>query len=126
MFYDNLKEACKNNNTTPTEVLKTLAISTGSLGNWKNGVLPKGEILAKLSTHLNVSADYLLFGTIEKKISTDNLSIDEVNIIEMYRDMSEEGKKELQSALRIIWAENRSIKNKSSISSDEKINTTIA
>ncbi len=126
MFYDNLKEACKNNNTTPTEVLKTLEISTGSLGNWKNGVLPKGEILAKLSTHLNVSADYLLFGTIEKKMSTDNLSIDEVNIIEMYRDMSEEGKKELQSALRIIWAENRSIKNKSSISSDEKINNTIA
>ncbi len=126
MFYDNLKRACKNNNLTPTELLKILNISTGSLGNWKKGVLPKSEILIKISTHLNVSTDYLLFGTIEKNISIDNLSIDELSIIEMYRDINEEAKKELQSVIRIMWAENRNPKSKSSTSLEERINNTIA
>lgn len=124
MFYDNLKKVCEDNKIKPTKLLEILNISTGSLGNWKKGALPKSEILIKISTHLNVSTDFLLFGT--TNMSINNLSIDELNIIEMYRDMNNETKKELQSTMRVMWAENRSPKSKSSTYSEEKINNTIA
>ena len=124
MFYDNLKKVCEDNKIKPTKLLEILNISTGSLGNWKKGALPKSEILIKISTHLNVSTDFLLFGT--TNMSINNLSIDELNIIEMYRDMNNETKKELQSTMRVMWAENRRPKSKSSTYSEEKINNTIA
>ena len=124
MFYDNLKKVCEDNKIKPTKLLENLNISTGSLGNWKKGALPKSEILIKISTNLNVSTDFLLFGA--TNMSINNLSIDELNIIEMYRDMNNETKKELQSTIRVMWAENRSPKSKSSTYSEEKINNTIA
>ena len=60
MFYDQLKKACKANNTTVTELVKELGMATGNVSNWKNGGHPSVEVLKKIANHLNVSADYLL------------------------------------------------------------------
>ena len=112
MFYDNLKKVCEDNKIKPTKLLEILNISTGSLGNWKKGALPKSEILIKISTHLNVSTDFLLFGT--TNMSINNLSIDELNIIEMYRDMNNETRKELHSTVTVMWTESLSPNSESS------------
>lgn len=123
MFYENFQNACKNKNITPTQLLKTLNISTGSLGTWKNGALPRGDILIKLSTHLNVSIDYLIFGKSEgqAKEKISNLSIDEQNLIDIYREVDDYGKHEIQSYMREIWAEHRTAK-KGTLSHSEENN----
>lgn len=65
MFYDQLQEICRTRGIKPTNLLIELNLSTGSLSNWKKGVTPKGEILEKIATRLDVSTDYLL-GKTEK------------------------------------------------------------
>ena len=45
---------------------------------WKNGKIPSGEIIIKLSEHLNVSTDYLLKGkeiTIEQQDFFNNAEV---------------------------------------------------
>lgn len=60
LFYDRVKEVCRKQNTTITTVLKKIGVTTASVGNWKKGTIPNGNILIKLSKELNVSIDYLL------------------------------------------------------------------
>lgn len=60
MFFDNLTKICNEQNIKITPLLKELDISTGSISRWKNGVVPNGETLIKLSKRLNCSVDYLL------------------------------------------------------------------
>ncbi len=111
MFYTRLKEVCKSNGTTVTSVLKELKISTSAVGNWNKGSLPTGDTLVALSTHLNVSIDYLLLGksAVASNSFLDMVDItpDEYNILNTYREMDMVGKKLLQDQLKFIWADHR-------------------
>ena len=60
MFYDNLKDACREKGTTVTTVLKELHMSTGSTGKWKDGSIPKIDTVMQLSEYLGVSLDRLM------------------------------------------------------------------
>lgn len=60
MFYDNLKQVCKEKGTSVTSTLKEIGIGTANGTYWKNGSYPNGDILIKLSEFLNISIDYLL------------------------------------------------------------------
>ncbi len=80
MFYDRIKTLCKKRNTTVTNMLKDLDLSTGSTGNWKKGQLPKGDILAKIADYLETSIDYIVFG--EYRTDLDN---DEKKLLAIYR-----------------------------------------
>ncbi|MGN1411912.1 MAG: helix-turn-helix domain-containing protein [Oscillospiraceae bacterium] len=62
MFYEQLKKACKKNNTSVTAVLKNIGIGTANGTYWKNGSNPTADIVVKLSEFLGVSCDYLLTG----------------------------------------------------------------
>lgn len=62
MFYDNLKEVCREKGTTVTTVLKDLKMSTGSTGKWRDGSIPKIDTVMQLSEHLGVSLDRLVYG----------------------------------------------------------------
>ncbi len=84
MFYDRIKNLCTEKNTTITNMLKDLQLSTGSTGNWKKGQLPKGDILAKIADYLNTSIDYIVFG----EYRTD-LSNDEKTLLSIYRSAPE-------------------------------------
>ena len=119
MFYTRLKDICKSKGTTLTAVLKSLGISTSSTGTWKKGALPSGENLIALSTHLNVSVDYLLFGKDENSTSISSKSDllpDEHNLLNTYREMDSVGKKLLQDQLKYLWAEHHQPSGKLSIS----------
>ena len=56
MFFEQLDMLCKSNNTTPTEFVRdVLRLSTSKVTLWKNGSIPKYEILLSIAKHFNVS-----------------------------------------------------------------------
>lgn len=120
MFYTRLKDTCKSKGTSITAVLKSLNISTGSTGTWKKGALPSGENLVALSTHLNVSTDYLLFGKDNNSFisASESISPDEYALLNIYREMDETGKKLLQDQMRYLWADHRQPSSKLSHSQE--------
>lgn len=67
MFWNRLYALCKEKNTTPTSLAKELKLSTSKVTAWKNGAIPKGDILLLLSNYFNVSVDYLLGSTEQRK-----------------------------------------------------------
>ncbi len=87
MFYERLREICKERGTTVTNMLSKLGIATGSTGNWKKGSLPNGEILIKIADYLNTSIDYILLGEYRNDISKE-----EKKLIELYRMTPERAK----------------------------------
>ena len=66
MFYERLQSLCKDKEEKLTNVLKTLELSTGATGRWKNGTLPEGKVLIMLSDYFGVTTDYIL-GRSEKQ-----------------------------------------------------------
>ena len=87
MFYERLKLLCKEHNTTITNMLKDLSLSTGSTGNWKKGQFPKGDILAKIADYLDTSIDYIVFGEYR-----DNLTDEEKKLVELYKSAPDRAK----------------------------------
>lgn len=68
-FYDRLHKLCKEKNTTVSQMLNELGLSTGSTGNWKKGQLPKGDILKKIADYLGTSIDYIVYGEFRNDLS---------------------------------------------------------
>lgn len=67
MFWDRFYNLCLDQKTKPNPVAKELNISSGAVTQWKQGVIPKGDILIKIAQYFNVSTDYLLGLTDEKQ-----------------------------------------------------------
>ncbi len=80
MFYERLRDICKERGTTVTNMLSKLGISTGSTGNWKRGSLPNGDILMKIADYLDTSIDYILLGEFRSDLNND-----EKQLVELYR-----------------------------------------
>ena len=100
MFYDQLKQACKDNNTSITAVLKKIGIGTANGTYWKNGSSPSSDIVIQLSEFLNVSTDFLLKG--KKSSIQDNLSEDEKRLLNMYSHLTDIEKGDLLGELKTI------------------------
>lgn len=71
MFYERLQTLCKEHNTSISNMLNELGLSTGSTGNWKRGQLPKGDVLMKIAEYLDTSIDYLVFGEYRCKLDNE-------------------------------------------------------
>lgn len=85
MFYIQLEKACKNNNTSVNAVLKKIGRGSSAMANnWKNGGYPKIDIVKQLAIELNVSTDYLIFGTEHNN--------EDKEIIDKYHQLNEYGK----------------------------------
>ena len=54
MFFVHFDRICKEKGTTPTAVTRKLGYSSSKVTAWKNGSIPKQEILETLATHLEV------------------------------------------------------------------------
>lgn len=78
-FYDKFCEACIANSLKPTNVVKELGLSSANMSNWKNGRLPKTEILNKIASYLNVTTDFLL----DKNNSDTVISNEHINTIKI-------------------------------------------
>ena len=55
MFWDNFYTICKEHNKTPTDVVEELGIARGSITKWKNGSMPSGKNLKKITDYFGVS-----------------------------------------------------------------------
>lgn len=87
MFYNNLIKVCIKKNTTINAVLTKLGKqNSGISSSWKNGTIPKIDIVSKISDILEVSTDELIKG-IDNKLSND-----EQFLLDTYRKLSNESK----------------------------------
>lgn len=60
MFWDVFSKTCKEKGTTPNGVCAAIGLSNATPTHWKNGTLPKADVLVKIADALDVSVDYLL------------------------------------------------------------------
>lgn len=60
MFWNIFYTECHNKGTSPNAVCKAIGLSNAAATGWKNGTLPKADILVKIADYLKCSVDYLL------------------------------------------------------------------
>lgn len=63
VFYQRIKFLCLQKNVEISNVLKAVGLSTSKGTAWKDGAIPKGDVLLVLANYFNVSTDYLLGNT---------------------------------------------------------------
>lgn len=94
LFWDIFSKLCKDNNVTPTTVVKSFDISHGVITRWKNGSLPSADVLIKIADYFGVSVDYLLGKTEEKQVTLEEQPVTgiEKELLELTADMDEDEK----------------------------------
>lgn len=101
MFYDYLKQACKENGTSITAVLKKIGVGTANGTYWKNGSVPSSDIVIQLSEFLGVSTDYLLKGK-EPNVKQLDLSNAEQEVLSIYNQLSTISKERILERARVL------------------------
>lgn len=71
MFYDRVKQLCKDNRVSITTMARELHLSPSAPGSWKTGSLPKPETVIKIAEYFGVTTDFLLLG--DKKFTTNTI-----------------------------------------------------
>ena len=106
MFYEQLKQACKQKGTSITAVALKLGLSKSNATNWKNGSMPNGDVIVHLSELLGVSTDYLLIGkkTDSKPVINvgERLQPDEQELLKNYKRLPEKERIKLISRAEAI------------------------
>ena len=60
MFYDVLKEVCKEKKTSPSAVCVALKMSKSNVTAWKNGRSPQLDTVVQIAEHLGISTTRLI------------------------------------------------------------------
>lgn len=64
IFFTRLEFLCSQNPVKDVSgLLKALNLSTSKGTAWRNGAIPKGDVLLKIASYFHVSTDYLLGNT---------------------------------------------------------------
>lgn len=91
MFFDQFSRLCTAHNTNPTKfVTDVLHLSSSKVTAWKNGSIPKYEILNTIAGYFNVSVGTLFDGI--KDSSTDQLTADEQKLLQYFKKLSDKSK----------------------------------
>ena len=86
MIYKQLAELCASIGTTPTNFVKdVLKLSSSKVTAWKNGSIPKSEILIQIADYFGVTVGYLFDG---KKSSPSELSEEERDCLSAFRELT--------------------------------------
>lgn len=72
VYYDNFLFLCGYAGVTPTALLRSLGLSTGLLGKWKNGSIPNSETARRVADALGVTMEQLLDGKNTPATSEDD------------------------------------------------------
>ncbi|MBE6707944.1 MAG: helix-turn-helix transcriptional regulator [Ruminococcaceae bacterium] len=88
MFRIKLKELRESKGLSQYTFARDFGVSQSAVGNWESGIrLPKADIIEKIAEYFDVSVDYLLGRTEEKKPSVQSdEGIDENTVIICGRD----------------------------------------
>ena len=107
MFYNQFERLCRENGTSPTEFTKdVLKLSTSKVTAWKNGSIPKQEILFSITEYFRVSVGYLFDG---KAISENELSPNEKSIVELFKELSPTQQGELIGRAKVMVEQNEAL-----------------
>lgn len=101
-FYENLKQICQRNGTTPTAMCKAINISTSKVTAWKNGSIPTAKVSIKIADYFGVTVDYLL-GKEDAPMTDASLSDSEKTMLAWFRSLSED---EQEAILRVFVEKN--------------------
>ena len=128
MFSENLKKLLLNSGKTQKELAEFIGVKQNTVSDWINrGTSPKIEHLYRIVDFFSISFDALFTETTfsqiidATEIFKDKLSTDERIIIDIYREIDDNGKNLVQSSIREIWADHRQPKSKSSSSQGKNI-----
>ena len=130
---------CEDNNVSGVELGRKLGLKKSPITDWKNQKSkPTLEQIIAICDIFAITSDYLLFGKTSDSIlktknsecifenNFDQISVDEHNLLQTYRDIDDIGKNQVQDYLKEIWAEHRIPKNKLSGSLIENTSNTTA
>ena len=101
MFWEIYTELCKSKNLTPSAVAQNIGLSNAIPTKWKNGALPKSEILLKLAEYFDCSIDYLLKG--KEKSSKSDLSDLELEALEKFKKLEDVDKGRILDRMETIF-----------------------
>lgn len=108
VFFEQFDMLCKSNNTTPTEFVKNiLQLSTSKVTLWKNGSLPKPEVLTQIAKYFNVSVGYLFDG----ETRYDSIPLDEQQLLTDYRTVDSVSKAVIRERAKTLAEQAKSNKN---------------
>ena len=97
MFYDIYKKLCEDNGEKPYQLpLKLGAKSNSVVAQWKNGSLPRPEMIQKIADYFNVSVEYLMFGEVNKEKPVPvrhELKESDMEILTLLKEINEKQKK---------------------------------
>lgn len=92
MFFEQFETLCIQNGTSPTRFTKdVLHLSSSKVTAWKNGSIPKYEILQAIASYFDVSVGYLFDG----KSLLHNLSVNEQIMVDLFKELTETQQGEL-------------------------------
>lgn len=104
MFYKQFEELCVKIGTSPTAFTKdVLKLSSSKVTAWKNGAIPKFEILERIANEFGVTVGYLFDG---KKSSSSDLTENEQTIVELFKELSETQQGELIGRAKVMAEQN--------------------
>lgn len=109
MFFEQLKKACKIKNTSVTAVAMQLNISKSNVTNWKNGTIPNGDIVTRLSEILGVTTDFLLKGTDDQSVfnnminNSNNVEVNSIKTENTYNNAEKHELSEMTQELINIF-----------------------
>ncbi|MCI5903521.1 MAG: hypothetical protein MRZ61_00065 [Oscillospiraceae bacterium] len=110
MWYEQFERLCNENGTTPTAfVINVLKLSSSKVTAWKQGSIPKIEILQQIATHFNVTVGFLFDGK-EKSLSPE-LSNDKRELLELFDLLSEKEQGIIIGEMRAMAREHTEAKN---------------
>ena len=110
MIGQRIKERRKELKITQTQIQQETSISSGNLSCIENGkYLPSAVALLELSKILNCSIDWMLTGNSSISESSTILDTEETELLNGFRELSEDDKEEL---LCLLQAKLRKLKKK--------------
>ena len=92
MFFDQFRKICIERNTTPTAVVKKIGLSSAKVTAWKNGTIPKMNIVQQLAQELSVPVSSFFETDTQLPAQLDP---DEEELLEAYRQLVRSGKRQL-------------------------------
>ncbi len=101
-------------NMTQLELSQKLNVSNTTLSQYENGIrIPSDDIKLKIADYFDVSVDYLLGNSSNKKIKTDPneerpLPIEKRGVLNLIADMSESDYEELMNYAKYIISKRNS------------------
>lgn len=103
MWFKQLENLCTAYNTTPTAfVKKELSLSSSKVTAWKNGSIPKFEILKQIADYFNVTVGYLFDG--KEQNSSSDLTDEEFELLNKFRHLLDIDKGRILDRMETIYA----------------------